>query len=160
MPRSDIVSLTPDSLRKLMRLAGYRADLVKGPADTPLLYSATSGLPFEVRFLNSVSGTANSYADVMLVAGLRIQGAPPPDLFNRWNSAKRFCRLYTVQDYLILAMDLIMIGGVSREHVVGQIELWDRLLQELLSYLRNATVAVATNDAGKGAAPTGAASAA
>lgn len=143
MPKTDLLSLTPDSLRELMRQAGYRAAIVKGPDEAPLLCSATSGLPFEARFLNPAPGEAKGYADVMLTAGLQVQGDLPLDLVNRWNSTKRFARIYIGQSHLILAMDIVMLGGVSREHLVAQIELWDRLLQELVPYLRSAASEVA-----------------
>jgi Putative bacterial sensory transduction regulator len=136
MPKSNLASLTPNSLCELMKLAGYRAEIVEASGNAPLLCSAAGGLPFELRFLNTTPGKDGGYADVMLTAGLRVPGELPFDLVNRWNSTKRFARLYLTRDYLVLAMDVVVLGGVSQAHLAAQLELWSRLLQELSSYLR------------------------
>jgi hypothetical protein len=136
---SDIIisSLTPESLRQLMQEAGYRAEAVADPAGVPRLTSATGGLPFDIRFGNAMQGGAEGYADVTFIAALRVQGTLPPDLVNTWNNTKRFARLHLNQDFLFLDMDLTVVGGVSPAHVRTQIQIWDRLVQELLPHLRN-----------------------
>jgi hypothetical protein len=151
MSTSMIRSLTPERLRELMQQAGYRAEIITGP-DAPSLRSATGGLPFEIRFVNATPGDSTTYADIMFLAGLQVQGELSLDIVNRWNSTKRFARLHLSQNYLVLAMDVVVLGGVAPEHLGAQIELWDRLLQELLSYLRSlATEQAAKN--GAAAAP-------
>jgi Putative bacterial sensory transduction regulator len=130
-------SLTPDSLRQLMQETGYRAEPVTDPAGVPRLASATAGLPFEIRFGNLMPNGTGEYADVTFIAALRVQGTLPPDLINTWNNTKRFGRLHLNQDFLFLDMDVTVVGGVNADHLRAQIQIWDRLVQELLPYLRN-----------------------
>jgi len=36
-----------------------------------------------------------------------------------------------------MEMDVVVAAGVSNEHLRGNLELWDRLLQEFIVYLRD-----------------------
>lgn len=140
MSDTDIQSLTPDSLRRLLQDAGYRAEALTDPTGVPRLGSATGGMPFEIRFGNRIPGDVEAYADVTFIAALRIQGTLSLDIVNTWNNTKRFTRLHVNQDFLFLDMDVTVLGGVTAAHLRTQIQLWDRLVQELLQYLRSATV--------------------
>jgi hypothetical protein len=137
MPDAVITSLTPESMRDLMQAAGYRAEVISDRSGATIVRSATSGLPFELRFAAPLPG-GTAYADMTFIAGLRIEGEVPLELVNRWNCSKRFARLCLKQGNLLLEMDSIVVGGVARDHLRAQVEIWDRLIQELLSYLRTA----------------------
>lgn len=137
-----ILSLTPDRLRTLMQERGYRVELLDGPQAFPVLRSATNGLGFEVRFLNRLADGA-SYADVTFLAALQVQGKLPLEPVNDWNNGRRFARLHLQGDHLILDMDVSALGGVSENYLRTQIEIWDRLIEELIPYLREALRALA-----------------
>jgi hypothetical protein len=58
-------------------------------------------------------------------------------------------------EFLVMEMDVVVGAGVSNDHLRGNLELWDRLLQEFIVYLRDfsqtaqatpATVAVAEQE--------------
>jgi hypothetical protein len=137
MTEALIHSLTPDSLRELMQSAGYRAESFADQIGVPHLRSATNGLPFTVRFGNRLADKTDAYADVTWAAALKIQGELSLDIVNQWNNGRRFCRLHVTQGFLLLEMDVSVLGGVTPQHVRAQIEIWDRLVQELLHYLRS-----------------------
>jgi hypothetical protein len=139
MAKNLIRSFTAETMRDLIQAAGFRAEIASAAASGPVIRSASNGLAFEIRLLNPLQMDANNFADTTFTAGLQLQGVLAPELVNRWNATKRFSRLYVSQGYLILALDIILQGGVTPEHLQAQIEIWDRLLQELLTYLRTAT---------------------
>ncbi len=130
-------SVTPEILRDLLQAMGYPVDLAKGPGDLPILRSATSGLAFEIRFLNPAPD-GKGYADMTFLAALPIQEGRPLEIANRWNASMRFARLQVNNSYMVLTMDVIALGGVQRDHLVTQVEVWDRLLQQLRPFLRDA----------------------
>ncbi|MCJ9712892.1 YbjN domain-containing protein, partial [Bordetella hinzii] len=67
----------------------------------------------------------------------RVQTRLPAGLVESWNTSKRFARLALQADFLVMEMDVILAGGVSEDHLRATTELWDRLLQELVMFLRN-----------------------
>jgi hypothetical protein len=44
-------------------------------------------------------------------------------------------------------MDVVVAAGVSNDHLRGNLELWDRLLQEFIVYLRDFTQAAQASTA-------------
>ncbi|HID9853408.1 TPA: YbjN domain-containing protein, partial [Pseudomonas aeruginosa] len=50
---------------------------------------------------------------------------------------RRFGRLSQQGEFLVMEMDVIVAGGVSPANLRSHIELWDRLLQEFIAYLRD-----------------------
>ncbi len=131
-----ISSVTVDTFREFLQQAGYRAEAITIQEDAPALRSATSGLPFDVRFNNRLAGDAAAFADVTLLAGLRVQGELPLSVVNDWNNARRFARLRLLQSHLLLDMDISVVGGVAPAHLRMQLEIWDRLIQDLITHLR------------------------
>ena len=136
---SDIISkLTLGSLRETFQGAGYRVEVVTDPiANTEYLRSATSGLAFDIRPGNRFAGGEESFADVTLMAPLQVQGDLPLDVVNRWNATRRFARLQLSQPFLVFCLDICVAGGVTSSSLRAQIEIWDRLVQELIGYLRD-----------------------
>lgn len=133
----NITKLTLDSLRESLQQIGYRVETVTDPvAATPYLRSATGGLAFDVRPGNRTSDTDESFVDVAFTAVLQIQGELPLDLVNRWNATRRFARLQLSQQFLVFCLDVSVAGGVMPDYLRAQIEIWDRLVQDLIPYLR------------------------
>lgn len=131
-------ALTLDELRELLQQSGYRVVSATDPvADIPYLRSATSGLAFDIRVGNSAAAEAEArFVDFAFIAVLQVQGELRADTVNGWNATRRFSRLHLAGSFLALSMDISIAGGVSRDYLRAQIEIWDRLAQELIAYLR------------------------
>ena len=137
MSESIITKLTFDSLRDSLQLAGYRVENMTDPVvNTTYLRSATGGLVFDIRPGNRFADADQSFVDIAFIAALQVQGELPLDIVNRWNVTRRFARLQLSQPFLILSHDVSVAGGVAQNYVRAQIEIWDQLLQQLISYLR------------------------
>ncbi len=154
-PLPDLIqTVALDSLRDILQQAGYRVETVADPvANVPYLRSATGGLAFDIRPGNRLPNEAQGFADVAFTAVLQIQGELPLDLVNRWNATRRFARLQLSQTFLVFCMDVSISGGVAPNHVRAQIEIWDRLVQELIAYLREELPKLATANGAAKPAP-------
>jgi hypothetical protein len=136
MSDTQIAQLTLDNLRDVLQQTGYRVEEATDPvANVPYLRSATGGLAFDVRPGNRLPD--DSFVDVAFTAVLQVQGELPLDLVNRWNATRRFARLQLSQPFLVFCQDVSVAGGVMPNHLRAQIEIWDRLVQELIAYLRD-----------------------
>jgi Putative bacterial sensory transduction regulator len=154
MSETIITKLTVDSLRENIQLAGYRVETMTDPVvNTTYLRSATSGFVFDIRPGNRLTDADQSFLDVAFIAALQVQGELPLDIVNRWNVTRRFARLQLSQPFLILSHDVSVAGGVTHNYLRAQIEIWDHLLQQMISYLREELPKIAgANAAGAGAA--------
>jgi hypothetical protein len=56
---------------------------------------------------------------------------------NRWNTQRRFSRLHLVPGLLLLVLDVSLIGGVAPDHVRANVEIWNKLLPDLIAFLRD-----------------------
>jgi hypothetical protein len=136
MSDTQITQLTLDGLRNVLQQVGYRVEEATDPvANVPYLRSATGGLAFDVRPGNRLPD--EGFVDVAFTAVLQVQGELPLDLVNRWNATRRFARLQLSQPFLVFCLDVSVAGGVMPNHLRAQIEIWDRLVQELIAYLRD-----------------------
>jgi hypothetical protein len=137
MSDTPVVKLTLEALREVLQQVGYRVEEVTDPvANVPYLRSATGGLAFDIRPGNRLAD-AEGFLDVAFTAVLQVQGELPLDLVNRWNATRRFARLQLSQPFLLFCLDVSVAGGVMPNHLRAQIEIWDRLVQELIVYLRD-----------------------
>jgi len=135
MSDTPITQFTLDSLRDVLQQVGYRVEEVTDPvANVPYLRSATGGLAFDIRPGNRLPD--EGFVDVAFTAVLQVQGELPLDLVNRWNATRRFARLQLSHPFLVFCLDVSVAGGVMPNHLRAQIEIWDRLVQELIGYLR------------------------
>jgi hypothetical protein len=130
-----IQNITPEQLGELLQAAGYRVNRTEQGTVVQLL-SASQGIGFAVRFGNPAA-TEGSFLDFTFSCALRIEGELPEGLVQVWNASRRFARLSRQGDFLVMEMDAIVAAGVSEDHVRGVLELWDRLLQEFVVYLRD-----------------------
>jgi hypothetical protein len=126
-------------LRDHLQHAGYRVEALTDPvANLQYLRSATAGIGFDIRPGNQLPGDDKGFADAVLVVVLQVAGELPIDLVNRWNAARRFGRLHFSQPFLVFCLDISVINGVTPAHLRSQIDLWDRLVQDFLPFLRTA----------------------
>ncbi|AZC26878.1 MULTISPECIES: YbjN domain-containing protein [Pseudomonas] len=128
-----ITSVTTDSLTELLQGAGYRVNQTEQNGIVQLL-SASQGIGYAVRFGNP-AGESGHYVDFTYSCALRVQGELPAGLAELWNASRRFARLSLQGEFLVMEMDVV-VAGVSDTHLRSQLELWDRLLQEFIVYLR------------------------
>jgi hypothetical protein len=130
-----IHSITPARMTEVLQAAGYRVSTSEQNGVMQLL-SASQGVGYAVRFGNPAT-EAGAYLDYTLSCALRVQGELPDGLVGRWNSTKRFARLSRQDAFLVLEMDVVVAGGVAEQTLRVNTEIWDRLLQEFLLFLRN-----------------------
>lgn len=129
-----IEHVSPKSLTELLQAAGYRVNETDQNGIVQLL-SASQGIGFAVRFGNPTP-TAGDYLDFTFSCALRVQGELPVGLAELWNASRRFARLSVQGEFLVMEMDVVVAAGVSADHLRSNLELWDRLLQEFIVYLR------------------------
>ena len=129
-----IENVSPVSLTDLLQGAGYRVNSSEQNGIVQLL-SASQGIGFSVRFGNPAV-EAGHYVDFTFSCALRVQGELPEGLAQTWNTSRRFARLAVQGEFLVMEMDVVVAAGVSADHLRSNLELWDRLLQEFIVYLR------------------------
>ncbi|MBB4198987.1 hypothetical protein CCR94_08150 [Rhodoblastus sphagnicola] len=147
MSETVIAKLTLESLRDTLQTLGYRVETMTDPvANVTCLRSATNGCGFEIRPGNPIPG-GDEFVDAALVAVLQVQGDLPLGIVNQWNVSRRFARLQLSSPFLALTQDISVVGGVTPSHLRSQIEIWDRLIQELIVYLRTELSKLVSNQA-------------
>ncbi len=129
-----ILDVNAERLQALLQSIGYRVTLSEQNGMVQLL-SASQGVGFAARMGNPAQQDGH-YLDYTLSCALRVQGDLPAGLADRWNVEKRFARLSVQGVFLVLELDVIVAGGVSESYLRATTELWDRLLQEFLLFLR------------------------
>jgi hypothetical protein len=133
MSETSIATFSLDGFRELLQQCGYRVEIVDAQGDQPaFLRSSTAGLAFDIR----PGSLAAEFTDATFLAGLQVQGELPLDMVNRWNASRRFARLHLMSGFLVLSMDISIFGGVTPGFVRSHVEIWDRLIQDLVPYLR------------------------
>ncbi|MHC8327159.1 YbjN domain-containing protein [Pseudomonas sp. LB1P83] len=126
--------VSPLSLTEVLQAAGYRVNQTE-QNDIVQLLSASQGIGYAVRFGNPAV-EPGQYVDFTFSCALRVQGELPAGLAELWNASRRFARLSVQGEFLVMEMDVVVAAGVSADHLRGNLELWDRLLQEFIVYLR------------------------
>ena len=130
-----ISHVSPQSLTEVLQAAGYRVNQTEQNGIVQLL-SASQGIGYAVRFGNPAV-EQGSYVDFTFSCALRVQGELPQGVAEQWNASRRFARLSLQGEFLVMEMDVVLAAGVSSDHLRGNLELWDRLLQEFIVYLRD-----------------------
>ena len=129
-----ILDVSAERLQEVLQSAGYRVTVSEQNGMVQLL-SASQGVGFAARMGNPAL-PEGQFLDYTLSCALRVQGELPAGLAERWNVEKRFARLTVQGAFLVLELDVIVAGGVSENYLLATTELWDRLLQEFLLFLR------------------------
>ncbi len=147
MAEAQLMSITPERLSELLQSAGYRAERRDDPNGLPIISSATGGIAFNLRLGNRAQPPAEGYLDFTYITVIKIEGDFPLERINEWNRSKRFARLHKSDEFIVLDMDVIAVGGITERNLRNGLELWDRLLQELMAWLRGDAPAGAANAA-------------
>jgi hypothetical protein len=154
-----LTKLTIDGLRDTLQQIGYRAESLTDPiANLTYLRSSTGGIGFDLRPGNQAGDQSGAFSDIALLAILQVQGDLPLDIVNRWNVSRRFARLQFSKPYLVLSMDILLAGGTTSSNLRANVEIWDRLLQDLIAYLREELRALNANQPAVSASTIGASS--
>lgn len=140
-----ITQVSPQSLTDVLQAAGYRVNQSEQNGIVQLL-SASQGIGYAVRFGNPALEQGN-FVDFTFSCALRVQGELPEGVAEQWNATRRFARLSLQGEFLVMEMDVVVAAGVSNEHLRGNLELWDRLLQEFIVYLRDFSQTAASHTA-------------
>lgn len=136
MAEAQIMSVTPEGISELLQSAGFRAERRDDPSGLPIIGSATGGIAFNVRLGNRAAPPAEGFLDFTYLTVIKIEGDFPVDRVNEWNRTKRFARLHKSGEFIVLDMDVVAVAGVTERHLRATLDLWDRLLQELMAWLR------------------------
>jgi hypothetical protein len=129
-----ILSLTLGDIAELLQGFGLPAEIVTRPDGGGVVNSANGEIAFGV-FPGNVND--GRFVDFTFSCSFTVDVPGLESLPDRWNSQKRFCRLYLRDKLMVFEMDVVAVGGVSHDHLKAMTEIWNRLLVELLVFLRN-----------------------
>lgn len=126
-------------LEMAMERLGLPAQLDTLISGAPVLRSAIGGLTFNVRPGGLMEGTEDGARHGDYSFNLMIQAERPldPVILNEWNRQKRFARLFQRDGFLVMEMDQLAVG-ISGDQILASMELWGRLVVEVLNFLRAA----------------------
>jgi hypothetical protein len=148
MPDPELLkAISVSQMADTLRGAGYRAQLARDGSGRQVIQSAAQGLGFIVCPGNSAQGVEGQFVDFSFNCLLRAEGSLQVSSIEAWNAKKRFSRLYREGELLILAMDVLVAGGISQEALLAHCELWDRLLHDLIAHLKTARAVIAAEPA-------------
>lgn len=130
------VALSLETAREALQAAGYRVEEMAGPTGDPALRSATGGLAFTLMMSNPLADPPGAFADAAFQTAFQVEGDLPLALVNQWNATVRFARLHVQANLLRLDRDIVAFDGITPAALRAEIELWDRLVQHLIAFLR------------------------
>ena len=152
-PNTEIkTSISLEELSATLRAAGYRAAIAAQNGRT-VIQSAAQGLGFVLSPGNALATDAQRFVDFSFNCLIRLEGNLPAAVVERWNQAKRFGRVFRQNDLLVLALDVIVAGGITERFLRTQCELWDRLMHDFIAHLRETATPVVAAPAVPARAP-------
>lgn len=156
MSKDLISTVTTGTVQELLREAGLEARLA-GTKEQPQVVSAVAGINFNVRF-GTPAKDGSGWTDFTFSAPFTVDQEVSPVIGAFWNRRNRFARVYRTQDQLLLDMDVIVAGGVTRAHVKYLTAVWADVAQLFVRHLRadHAVLARYKAAGGKAAAATSA----
>lgn len=143
---TDWPAVGPEVLMDILRETGYRANTVEHQGK-PLVHSAVQGLQFQISLGNASPADSRRFIDFTFHCILRVQGELPALCIEEWNRTRRFARISAQGQALVLSMDVMVAGGVSKDHLRAQCELWDHLMRQFLVFLQQPAPAKARANA-------------
>lgn len=122
-----------EGLAEIVREAGYKA-LVKSREEGGETYkgeayieTAQSGWKTFITFFNKTKdGKYTSFRFGLWLNNDK--GEFSLTKMNEFNTNWRFAKITINDNSLLLQMDVSLVGGVSREHLIARVTLWDNLL--------------------------------
>ena len=130
-----------------IRAAGCAVSAVQD-GDTVRLQSASHGIGYQVLWGNAAG--PDQYLDFTLSCPLHVQGGQLPDgLFNAWHRTRRFARVSSHGDFVVLEMDVVVAGVVQADYLTVAIQLWTQMMGQFFLHLRNFRADEAEAEAGR-----------
>jgi hypothetical protein len=139
MAESQLIYVSPERMGEVLKSAGCRVEQTIDSNGVPVLTTATNGVNFNVRFANRAPAPIEGFLDYTYVTVMKLDFDFPLEKINEWNKIRRFTRLHKEKEFLVMDMDVLAAGGVTETHMLASLEIWDRLLQEMLMWLRAAS---------------------
>lgn len=134
MSKDLISTVTTGTVQELLREAGLEARLA-GTKEQPQVVSTVAGINFNVRFGTPMKD-GSGWTDFTFSAPFTVDQEVSPVIGAFWNRRNRFARVYRTQDQLLLDMDVIVAGGVTRSHVKYLVAVWADVAQLFVRHLR------------------------
>lgn len=130
-----IAAANPESVAKVLRDRGYRAELTKDNQGDPLIRSGAEGANFLILFFNCTP--QRGCATVQFYAGFDRDGQFSLERLNEWNKSKRFGRAYRDSEGdPVVEMDLDLDdGGMSQALFEDNLEFWTTILGQFRRFL-------------------------
>lgn len=133
--RTLLTHVTADQVADAIRDAGCAVNLVQEDGNARL-HSASHGVGFQVLWGNRVSD--GQFLDFTLSCPLRVEGGQLPDaLLNAWHRSRRFARIASHGDFLVLEMDVMVTGGVTPAYLSVAMQVWIQMMGQFFLHLRN-----------------------
>lgn len=118
-------------MQAILQEMGYSAELTVDDQGDPLINSNMNGVEFSIYFYDCPQGQC---AAIQYYAGFEIQVTP--DQLNQWNITRRYGRCYyTAPNDARVEVDIPLDGGVTRQHLVESMVLWEIVLQEFMTHI-------------------------
>jgi hypothetical protein len=119
-PGTVMTSISGDEMVEILRDEGHGPELTTDGGGDPLIRFKSEGLNCHVVFYGVTAGRGLS---IQFRCGFREK--PAIAKVNDWNRQKRFVKAYLDhEDDLIITMDVDLEGGVTRAHVIEQLNTW------------------------------------
>lgn len=130
-----VSAANPESIARVLRDRGFRAELTKDAEQNPLIKSGAEGANFLLVFFNC--DAAHRCATVQFYAGFDREGQFSLEKLNDWNKSKRFGRAYRdAEGDPVVEMDLDLDdGGMSQALFEDNLEFWTTILGEFRSFI-------------------------
>lgn len=130
-----VTAQNPESVAKVLRDRGYRAELTKDPEGDPLIKSGAEGTNFLLLLFNCTNGKA--CATVQFYAGFDREGDYPLEKLNEWNRDNRFGRAYRDKEGdPVVEMDVDLDdGGMSQALFEDNLEFWTSIVGKFRQFI-------------------------
>ncbi len=134
MSKDLITVFTTGTVQELLRDAGLEARLA-GTKEQPQVVSSVAGISFNIRF-GTPAKDGSGWTDFTISAPFTVDQEVSPVIGAFWNRRNRFARVYRTQDQLLLDMDVVAAGGVTRAHVKYLFVVWTDVARLFVRHLR------------------------
>ncbi len=149
-----IARVTSGLLAEILGECGWNAT-IEGNSEALRIVSAVNGVNFNIHFgTKCIDG--DGWTDFTISAPFAIDQEISSVLGAFWNRRNRFARVYRTDKQLLIEMDVIVAGGVRREHLKYQLAVWSDLTRLFLRHLKADHAVVVRQNASRAAASGGA----
>ena len=113
-------------MAEYLRSQGLTVEITTAGNGNPLLTTSSKGLNWQVYYYNCQSATVcDSMQFVLGFSDIDIT----PDQINAWNRDKRFGRAFTSGSSVVVQMDVVVEGGLSRATLAATMDYWNLILE-------------------------------